>query len=303
MVFIPFMKSQSSASSTVYFTHSFPFLLYFLFLLYLCINPVLAYFWLWLIFKCGECSWSANYRKSHGGARAWSCCHNSSQDQGGHECLSLTPMSSAGNTLLPAGSSHPVALSLLLHVKQGLRPTLFASEDVTLTLKACDLQPLRVFLLVVLWTTFSSTAVETHTVSCFVGAIVCFSFFFFFFPQRRREEMSFSPCPSTCEVSHAPVSSKTLLLTGLEGLVLGARRWPSLFFLELSDGSSFRCSKSLWPGLHVLTTPDSLSPRWDCLMSHVFRFGKFFCHVLAVAHPSFSLELIVVRHFTLQLIT
>lgn len=135
-VFIPFM-SQSSASSTVYFTHSFPFVLDFLFLLYLCINPVLDSFWLWLIFKCGECSWSANYRKFHGGLGPGPADTTPLKTRVGMSDCPPAPTSSAGNTLLPAGASCPVALFLLLHVKQGLRPTLFASEDVTLSLKAC----------------------------------------------------------------------------------------------------------------------------------------------------------------------
>lgn len=98
--------------------------------------------------------------------------------------------------------------------------------------------------------------------------------------------MSFSPCPSTCEVSRAPVSSK-MLLTGLEwsGSRCSQVTWP--FLPGAFRGLPFRCSECLRPSLHVLTTPNSLSPQWDCLMSHVFRSGKFSCYVLVIAYPSF----------------
>lgn len=154
------------------------------------------------------------------------------------------PMSSAGNTLLPASESCPVALFLLLHINA---VCLWGCD--TCYEGLCDRQPLRVFLLVVLCTTFSSTAVETHSVSCFIGATVCFSFFFFFFPllfSLKTEERK-------CHFHPALLHAKSYVLQCLlkycwqvwDGLVLVAPRWPSFFSLGLSEGSSFRCSESL----------------------------------------------------------
>lgn len=204
------------------------------------------------------------------------------------------PTSSAGNTLLPAGASCPVALFLLLHVKQGLRPTLFASEDVTLSLKACMTYSL---LGSSCWWSCAppSRQLQLRLTLCPVSlelqcVSLSFSSFFplFFFSQKRREEMSFSPCPSTCEVSRAPVSSK-MLLTGLEWSGSRCLQVTEPFLPGAFRGLLVQMFSVPPAGLHVLTTPDSLSPRRDCLMSHVFRSGKFSCYVLVVTHPSFFL--------------